>query len=157
MTGMDEVELLLVERACARLMTEYSEMVDFGNASKLADLFTEDGVWKADELVLRGREEIRAHFLKREKVVRRVSRHYITNTRFGAVSATEAEAVSYFLNFRHDREEGDLSLPVPAEVPKYSGEYRDLFRLTDDGWRFAVHHVDTTFLRIRGYEPKRRG
>lgn len=146
---MDALQEMKIERDCARLLNIYSHRVDFGEASRLADLFTEDGIWEADELVLSGRDAIRAHFLKREKVVRRVSRHFVTNVHIDVRSETEAVGISYFLNFRHDRQEGDLSLPVPAEVPKYSGEYRDEFRLTDEGWRFAVHHVDVAFLRIR--------
>lgn len=145
---MDGVSRLLAERACERLLTEYARLVDFGEASRMADLFTEDGVWEADALVLDGREAIRAHFLKRERVVRRVSRHLITNVAID-VDDGHATGLAYFANYRHDRQEGDLSLPVPMEVPKYLGEYRSRFRLTPDGWRFTLQHVDVTFLRTR--------
>lgn len=146
---MDDLQRLLAERACERLLHEYCRLVDFGEASRMADLFTEDGVWEADELVLDGREAIRAHFLKRERVVRRVSRHMVTNVAIDVVSDDEATGLSYFANFRHDRQEGDRSLPQPMEVPKYLGEYVDRFRRTGDGWRFEHHHVDVALLRTR--------
>ena len=144
---MDALEELLAERACARLLHDYCRFVDFGEASRLAELFTDDGVWEADDLVLSGRDAIREHFLRRERVVRRVSRHLCTNVDIRLVADDEASGLTYFANFRHDREEGDLSLPVPMAVPKYLGEYRDRFRLTPDGWRFEHHHVDVAFRR----------
>jgi SnoaL-like domain len=97
MAAMDELERLLAERACERLIIEYCRRVDFGNARLIADLFTEDGQW---------------------------------------------EGVDH-------RREGDLSLPVPAESPKFVGELHDQFRRTADGWRFARRHVDVTFVRRR--------
>ncbi len=149
---MDEVQRMLVERSCEQLLYRYSRAVDFGHASRLADLFTEDGTWEADDLVLSGRAQIRAHFTRREQVTRRVSRHVCTNVWIDVVSPTQAQGLCYFLNFRHDRADGDESLPVPARLPKYSGEYHDDFVLTADGWHIARHHVDVTFLR-----PSTRG
>lgn len=147
---MDDLQRLLGERACERLLLDYCRFVDFGSASRLAELFTDDGVWEADDFVLDGREAIRAHFLERERVTRRVSRHLCTNVDIRIVSDDEATSLAYFANFRHDRREGDLSLPVPMEVPKYLGEYHDRFRRTADGWRFERHRVDVAFLRWRG-------
>ena len=146
---MDDLDRLLAERACTRLLHEYCRLVDFGQASGLAGLFTDDGVWTADDLVLAGRDAIREHFTRRERVVRRVSRHVLTNVTVTVDSADEATSLSYFANFRHDRAEGDLSLPVPMEVPKYLGEYHDRFRRTGDGWRIEHHRVDVAFLRVR--------
>lgn len=146
---MDDLERLMAERACERLLYDYCRCVDFGEASRMAELFTEDGVWEADDLVLSGRDAIRAHFLKREKKVRRVSRHLCTNVAIDVVDDSHAEGMCYFANVRHDRAEGDLSLPVPIEVPKYTGEYRFRFVRTDEGWRFRLQHVDVAFLRVR--------
>ena len=144
---MDDLRRLLAERACERLLYTYSALVDFGQASRLAELFVDDGIWEADELVLHGRDAIREHFARRERIVRRVSRHACTNVVVDVTSETTARGLCYFLNFRHDRPDGDTSLPAPARLPKYSGEYRDEFVHTQDGWRIARHHVDVTFLR----------
>jgi hypothetical protein len=146
---MDEIERLLVERACERLIVEYARRVDFGEAGAIADLFTEDGRWEGTELVLDGREAIREWFENRERLTRRVSRHVCTNVAVEAQSATEATSLCYMLDYRHDRREGEPAGPVVAEHPKYVGELRDSFRLTDDGWRFSSRLVTVAFQRAR--------
>ncbi|HEY4277423.1 MAG TPA: nuclear transport factor 2 family protein [Conexibacter sp.] len=145
----DPLARLLVERACEQLIYEYARRVDFGEASRIADLFTADGRWDGTELALEGQEQIRAWFTKREAIARRVSRHVFTNVVVEIDSPTTAHARSYMVNFRHDRQEGDLSLPVPAEAAKYVGECHDRFRLTDDGWRFSHRRVEISFVRAR--------
>jgi uncharacterized protein (TIGR02246 family) len=65
MTGLDEqVNGLLAERDCQRLVHEYAWLVDSGAASGVADLFTDDGVWLgADGRGMQGQEEIRRRSL----------------------------------------------------------------------------------------------
>jgi len=147
---MNELDRVLVERACERLIYQYCRLVDFGEAAAVADLFTEDGRWQGTELLLQGREEIRAWFVKREAISRRVSRHVFTNVLVDAISETEAKSLSYMINFRHDRAEGDETMPVPAEEPKWVAEVEDTFRRTpDEGWRFSSRHVKPAFIRQR--------
>jgi hypothetical protein len=146
---MDELDRTLVERSCERLIMEYCRLVDFGEAAAVADLFTEDAQWRGTDLLLDGREEIRAWFVKREGIARRVSRHVFTNVMVDAVSPSEATSISYMINFRHDREEGDESLPVVMEEPKWLGDVRDTFRLTGAGWRFSSRTVEPAFMRRR--------
>lgn len=139
----------MVERSCERLINEYSRLVDFGEAAAVADLFTEDARWQGTDLLLDGREEIRAWFTKREGVRRRVSRHVFANVTVEVLSPTEAKSLSYMINFRHDRAEGDDTFPVPMEVPKWVGEAHDTFRLTEVGWRFSSRRVEPSFIRRR--------
>jgi len=153
--GLDPLATLLAERAVERLIVEYARRVDFGEASAIADLFTPDGRWEGTELTLDGQERIRAWFTAREGVARRVSRHVFTNVAVELTSPTTARATSYMVNYRHDRAEGDLTLPVPAEAPKYVGECHDRFRLTDDGWRFTHRRVEASFVRPRRTLPDR--
>lgn len=145
---MDDLERLLAERACERLIMEYARRVDFGNASAIADLFTEDGLWTGTDLRLDGREEIRAWFTERERLSRRVSRHLCVNVMVDVRSEDEADSVSFLVNYRHDRRDGATG-PVPMEVPKYVGELHDTFRRTPDGWRFASRRVEVAFVRTR--------
>lgn len=147
--GMDDLTRLLAERECERLIVEYCRRVDFGHAGMIADLFSEDAEWQGVDLHLTGREQIREWFVKRERVKRRVSRHVCTNIAIDVVSADEAQSVCYMINYRHDRPEGDLSLPVPVEVPKFIGELHDRFRRERDGWRFAARRVEVSFVRRR--------
>lgn len=146
---MNDVRSLIAERACERLLVEYCRRVDFGEGAGIADLFTEDGVWSGVDLTLTGRDEIREWFTRRQALERRVSRHVCTNMMITLVAPDRADSTSYLINYRHDRQEGDLSLPVPAEVPKFVGECHDELRLTPDGWRFARRHVDVAFARPR--------
>ncbi|MEZ5076839.1 MAG: nuclear transport factor 2 family protein [Solirubrobacterales bacterium] len=146
---MDEPKKILIERACERLIVEYARRVDFGEAERVAELFTADGRWEGSELLLEGREEIRRWFAERQRLERRVSRHVCTNVAVEVVSETEASSLCYMVNYRHDRREGDEALPVPTEVPKYVGELHDSFRLTEEGWRFASRRVTVGFVRRR--------
>jgi SnoaL-like domain len=148
---MDAVERMIAERSCERLIVEYCRRVDFGNAGGIADLFTEDAVWSGVELILDGRPAIREWFLRREGLARRVSRHVCTNIGVDVLSDDEAQSTCYLINYRHDRQEGDLRMPAPGDIPKYVGECHDRFRRTPDGWRFTARHVDVAFAR-----PSRR-
>jgi hypothetical protein len=150
---MDDLERLLVERACERLIIEYARRVDLGEADRIADLFTEDGRWEGTDLVLDGREAIHEWFENRGRLTRRVSRHVCTNIAVEALSTSEATSLSYMINYRHDRPEGDTATPVPAGHPKYVGELRDSFRLTEEGWRFTSRVVSVAFLRARSVRP----
>ncbi len=146
---MDDLERLLAERACERLIMEYCRRVDFGNASGIADLFLPEGRWEGTDLVLDGQDEIRRWFTDREQLTRRVSRHLCVNVMVDVLSPDEAESLCFLVNYRHDRREGDRSSPVPMEVPKYLGELHDRFRRTPDGWRFAERRVEVAFVRRR--------
>jgi len=144
---MDDLERLLAERACERLIVDYCRFVDFGEASRIAELFTEDGHWEGPDTVMAGRAAIRDGFLARQGVTRRISRHLCTNVGIDVVSPDEATGLCYLVNYRHDRQEGDTSPVVPAGLPKYVGEYHDRFRRTADGWRFEYRRFDLAFLR----------
>jgi hypothetical protein len=99
------------------------------------------------DLVLNGREEIRAWFTERQALERRVSRHVATNVMVTLVGDDRAEVLSYLINYRHDRPEGETGLPVPADTPKFVGECSDVLRLESDGWRFASRTVTVPFVR----------
>jgi ketosteroid isomerase-like protein len=142
------LQALLDERAITRLMTDYTRFVDFGEAARIAELFTEDGVWDGPGVRMQGRAEVHEFFSRRETVSRRTSRHVITNVAIDLVGPDEATALSYLVNFRHDSR-GDVVLPVPADHPKYVGEYRDRFVRTAAGWRFAERVFTNAFLRTR--------
>jgi len=140
---------IAAERACERLLYEYCRRVDFGEAARIADLFTADGVWSGVELTLTGREEIRAWFERRQALERRVARHVCTNVMVTLDGRDRAHCLSYLVNYRHDRRDGDPAGFPPSEVPKFVGECRDELRRTPEGWRFARRHVDVAFARAR--------
>lgn len=142
----DVIGRMADERACERLITRYTHLVDFGRAPEIAELFTEDGVWRTDEFSMNGRDEIRAGFERRQGVTRRLSRHVCTNISVD-VDGDVATGLCYLVNYRHDSETGEAEHPSPADVPKFVGEYRDHFVRTDDGWRFQDRHCEMAFVR----------
>ncbi|WP_187368961.1 nuclear transport factor 2 family protein [Baekduia soli] len=148
---MDDLERTVAERACERLIVDYARLVDFGNASGIADLFTEDGVWIGSDLHLDGREAIREWFVEREALSRRVSRHVFTNIGVDVLSPDEAQSICYMINYRRDRRDGGDELPVAGDIPKWVGECHDRFARTADGWRFTQRRVEVAFHR-----PSRR-
>ena len=143
---MDDLQRLLDERSCERLIVEYTHLVDFGNAPGIAELFTRDGVWRTDTFAMEGQDEIRAGFERRQGVTRRQSRHVCTNVQV-RVDGDRATGLCYLVNYRHDSETGVAEMPAPADVPKYVGEYHDTFVRTDDGWRFEDRYCTTALLR----------
>ena len=73
---MDDIEIMIIERACLRLVTEYCHLVDHGDAARIAELFTDDGVFVGAE----GRAALRDFFRARQDNAARMSRHVCDNT-----------------------------------------------------------------------------
>jgi ketosteroid isomerase-like protein len=155
MTQQDEqLDQILAERACERLVYEYAWFVDSGEASRVADLFTDDGEWlAADGRGMRGQDEIREMFTGREGLRRRRSRHVMTNVRIDLEGADRAAGTAYLLNYRHDADGDEAADPAPADHPKFVGDYHLTFRRTADGWRIATLRFDLAFLRQRRPRP----
>ncbi len=141
-----DLEELVDVKACENLITEYCHLVDFGNASAIADLFTDDGYWSGPGAEMVRQDQIRAGFSARQDIARRQSRHLCTNV-LVRVEGDEATSLCYLLNFRHDSGTGVAESPAPAGLPKYVGEYHDRFVRTSEGWRFASRHCELAFLR----------
>ena len=140
---MDDLSRLVAEQACAALITRYTHLVDEGQASEVADLFTADGVWASPESTFEGRDAIRAAFLRREKSRRR-SRHVCTNVAIDVADEGNATGLCYLTLFRTDAEE----TPPRGTAPDLVGVYRDRFvRTDDDGWRFASRLTEVSFVR----------
>jgi uncharacterized protein (TIGR02246 family) len=139
---------LIAERACERLMYQYARFVDRGEAARVADLFTEDGVWTAaDGRSMDGQDQIRAAFSARQALTRRLSRHVITNVLIDVGSDTEASGTAYLVNYRHDGTGDTVERPGPARHPKFVGDYHLGFRSLDGEWRIARLRFDLLFLR----------
>jgi uncharacterized protein (TIGR02246 family) len=141
---MDAMEQLLIERECERLVTRYCHYVDHGEAAKIAELFTEDGVWSGPGFELKGLEQVRKGFERRQANKARMSRHVCNNLLIDVVDASNASGTVYLTLYRYDGEEDRTTSPL--EGPIIVGEYRDRFVLTDDGWRFARREIETSFM-----------
>src|SRR5687768_2432266 len=142
MTNESTVEIRL---ACEDLITAYCHAIDLGDATAVADLFTDDGVWSSAEVTMRGAGEIRAGFGRRAAMERR-SAHVCTNVAVTVEAADRATGVCYFTLFRHDGPSGPVA---PLAGPAMVGVYRDRFARTADGWRFAERVAEARFVARR--------
>ena len=146
----EHLDRIIAERACERLVYEYAWLVDSGNASGVADLFTDDGEWLgADGRGMRGNIEIRQAFAGRQGLTRRQSRHVMTNVRIDYDGGDRAAGTAYLLNYRHDADGDVAAQPAPADHPKFVGDYHLTFRRTPSGWRIETLRFDLVFLRQR--------
>ena len=132
------------EQACARLIALYARFVDGGEAARVAELFTEDGVWESPEARFTGRDEIAKAFGRRQAQATRVSRHVCTNLLIDVPSADEALSTCVFTLYRSDGiEPGSMAT---STAPVMVGDYVDRFARTPDGWRFAHRRAEVAFL-----------
>jgi len=138
---IDDGQRMVIERACLRLVTEYCHLVDHGEAARIADLFTDDGVWMSTQ----GRAALQQFFQSRQDDVARMSRHVCNNTLIDVVDADHARGVTYLTLYRHDGEPGRKVSPLSG--PSMLGEYRDVFVRTADGWRFQQRDLILDFIR----------
>ncbi len=140
---MDDVQRMLIERACERLQTAYCHVIDHGNAAQVADLFTADGVWAAGKREFTGIDALRKSFQARQDNRARRSRHVCSNALIDVQDADNATGTVYLILFRHDDPEDARTRP--ASLPEMVGAYRDTFRRTDSGWRFSRRDVVVDF------------
>ena len=140
---MDDVQRMVIERACERLQAAYCHVIDDGQASHAADLFTDDGVWAAGKREFVGIDAIRRSFHVRQDNKARRSRHVCSNAMIDVQDADNATGTVYLVLFRHD--DPDDAAMRPAQLPEMVGVYRDTFRRTDAGWRFSRRDVVVDF------------
>jgi ketosteroid isomerase-like protein len=142
---MDATQRMLIERDCERLVTAYCHHVDHGEARRIAELFSDDGVWTAPGVRMAGRAQLEAGFGQRQDQKERMSRHVCHNFLCDVQSEDEASGVVYLTLYRHD---GDPDRKVsPLEGPALVGEYRDRFVRTPEGWRIAEREIRVSFVR----------
>ena len=120
-----------IATACERLSLDYSHYADTGLKDRFAELFATDGELSFFGQAFRGRAAIRAALGEGESAP---SLHCVSNIRVEVLSDEAAEGTAYVTAY--------MKAPgAPAEItaiaPAVVGIYRDAYRLTADGWRFA--------------------
>jgi ketosteroid isomerase-like protein len=130
LTAAERAEILA---ACERLSLDYSHYADLGQMETWSQLFAEDA-----ELVVRGAStKGRAAILKSVSGPRGQVRsiHAINNLRIDVLGPDEATGVVYITAYMAPKADGVAAMAQIA--PAAVGEYRDVYRKTADGWRFA--------------------
>jgi SnoaL-like domain len=133
---MNELESLLIERACSRLVLLAADHADHHRAAEFAALFAADAVLtRPNAEPLHGREAIREAYAQRP--AQRITRHIVTNTRVEVLSAVDARASSVVLLWSGSMQDDPGPRGRPAQPGQVLGEFEDRFTLTLEGWRIA--------------------
>jgi hypothetical protein len=121
---MTEQEVIVIERACERLMLDFAYFSDHRDYEALGALFVENGTMtRPSGNVLGGREAIVKAY--QATPAERVTRHICTNIRIAVESADRARGIAYAIAY---------STGANPRV----GEFEDEFRRTPEGWRIAA-------------------
>lgn len=138
---MNEIERLLIESACLRLMTDYNIHLDNADDEKFLAVFSPDAVFRrvvpAPVVEFSGHDALRKSL---DTIIRqspRLRRHLLTNARVNVISADEAEGFCIGLCLYGPKAE----LPVPIGGIELVAEYRDRYRRFDDGWKIVEREI----------------
>ena len=134
---MNDVDLLLIERSCARLVVDSATFNDQRDWASLAGLYADDGVLvRPNGQRLEGRAAIEAAYAAGPPD--RVTRHVCANVRVDVDGPDAAHATTVVLIVSGTRTDdpGVTHGIVPAEH-HLVGEFADRFVRTADGWRIA--------------------
>ncbi|WP_293676898.1 nuclear transport factor 2 family protein [uncultured Phenylobacterium sp.] len=119
--------------ACERLVLDYAHFADHGQMEDWAKLFAEDGELHLFGQVHKGRKAIQGAIGGGAAPSSTPgSMHVTTNFRLDVASETEASATAYVAAY--------VKAPGAAAgsvTPVAVGIYRDRYRRTAEGWRFA--------------------
>jgi len=129
-------ECIEIERACERIIHAYSRALDLGDMSAAADFFAEQGSMArpmAPDVVIRGREAIRAALLTRPKTL--LTKHLSTNVMIDVLSRDEALGLSCLTMISTTPPSG-VDPPYVTAGPLYFGEFADRFVRERGEWRF---------------------
>ncbi len=133
---LSAAERIEIERACERIVYEYSRALDLGDLSAAADFFAENGSMArpmAPEQVIQGREALRASLLTRPKTL--LTKHLATNVMIDVESRDSARGISY-LTMIATTPPADGKPPFVSSGPVYFGEFRDRFVRENGIWKF---------------------
>lgn len=130
---MEPLDRIIAERACEALIIDYAALNDAGAWDALADMYVKEGRMSrpsAPDTFIAGQDAIRAAFRSRPK---RDSRHICANIRVTLDGPDGAFATSQILLF------------TATVAPPLVGSYRDILRLTENGWRFVQRRGSLDF------------
>ena len=129
-----------IAEACERLSLDYSHFADTGRMDEWARLFAEDGELHLFGQVQKGREAIRNAVAGGGDTA---TLHCVSNIRIDVVNEDEAAGTAYVAAFVKAANDASVSVVAPAAV----GVYRDRYRRTAEGWRFAQRAFEPFLMR----------
>ncbi|MGE0141428.1 MAG: nuclear transport factor 2 family protein [Ilumatobacteraceae bacterium] len=138
---MDDVERMLAERACERVVVASATCNDSRDWAGLAALYTADGVVvRPNGQRLEGRDAIEAGYAAGP--ADRVTRHLCTNMRVEVDGPDEARVdTTVFIVSGVRSDDPDATFGVLPSARHLVGEFADRLVRTGDGWRIAERHA----------------
>jgi 3-phenylpropionate/cinnamic acid dioxygenase small subunit len=141
---VNDLDMMLIERACARVVIESAAANDLRRWAELAALYTVDGVVeRPNGQRLQGREAIEAAYAAGPP--ERVTRHLCTNVRVqveGPGSARVTTTVLIVAGVRTD--DADATFGVVPNDHHTVGQFVDRMVRTDAGWQIAERQASLT-------------
>lgn len=139
---MDDVTRLVAQRDCERITYRYCRFADFGQASRLAGLFTADGVLSLPGMLLSGREEIARTFAQREALTDLITAHLCTNIDVEVIDGQSAHGWVYLCLYRRWRAAASTA-PAVSSAPAVVAAYEDVYAMESGHWliRSRTQHV----------------
>ena len=136
MSHLGEIDALLIERECERLVHEFAAALDMRQFEGLRDLFTPDATFyrpAEPDVAIRGIDAIIDSYRSRLQGYR--SQHLCTNVLIRATSNDSAAGTLriFFKAGPADTPEG----PGVEPTLEVLGGFEDRFVRTDRGWRFS--------------------
>jgi hypothetical protein len=129
-----------ITAACERLSLDYSHYADTGRREAWAALFAEDAEMHLSGQVHRGREAIAAI----AGASGAASLHVVGNIRIDVLSEEDAEGTVYVTAYM---KAADGPAATSTLTPAAVGVYRDVYRRTTEGWRFAKRSFEPFLVR----------
>lgn len=148
---MNSLHDLVHERACVALLHRYCWLIDSGNASQVALLFTTSGTWILGKSKVSGTAALRGSFAVREAATERTTRHVLTNLVIeidpgSADGPSSATGRGYLTAYRHDAQVRG-SDPAPLPGPVMVGDMHAEFVCRDGIWLINTLRTSPSFLR----------
>jgi uncharacterized protein (TIGR02246 family) len=141
---VNELDVLLIERACLRVIVDSATFNDRKDWRALAALYTDDGVVvRPNGQRLEGRAAIEAAYAAGSPD--RVTRHLCSNMRVevdGPDAARVTTAVLIVSGSRSD--DPDVAFGVVPSERHVVGEFADRLVRTEDGWLIAERRASLT-------------
>ena len=137
MAGLTEIEKVVIEQRCARLVHQFALYNDASDYEPMVAMFTEDAVFgrptQPDQPMV-GRATILEQFKKRPA---RTLCHLMVNVVITPESATTATGECYVLLYSGPPREPGVNDPAKADANAMMGGFKDRFVKVGDEWLFA--------------------
>jgi hypothetical protein len=133
---MNPIDLLVAERDCLRLMSDYCRHLDARDEAAFIGLFTETAAFTKTTVPTyedHGHEAIRARFRMRPPSI--LSRHLMLNHIIDVEGPSTARGTAVGIVVRGNRDREDW--PMPLRGVELVMEYRMMFARVAERWRIA--------------------